>query len=135
MACLTYGIPNMKLGKELVDRRVKLMEQEGIAFLTGTEVGKDYPAELLLKEFDAVVLATGATKPRGLSQIEGSELSGIHYAMDFLTANTQNVLDGEPNSKFVSAQGKDVVVIGGGDTGTDCVGTSMRHGCRSSGTA
>jgi len=128
---LTYGIPNMKLGKELVDRRVDLMEQEGIAFLTDMEVGKDYAADRLMKEFDAVVLATGATKPRGLSGIEGGDLKGIHYAMDFLTANTQNVLTGQPNSDFVSAEGKDVVVIGGGDTGTDCVGTSMRHGCHS----
>ena len=114
----------MKLGKELVDRRVKLMEQEGIAFLTNTEVGKDFPADRLLKEFDAVVLATGATKPRGLPPIEGGDLKGIHYAMDFLTANTQSVLDGKPHENFVSAEGKDVVVIGGGDTGTDCVGTS-----------
>ena len=128
---LTYGIPNMKLGKELVDRRVTQMEQEGIAFLTNTEVGKDYAADLLLKEFDAVILATGATKPRGLSGIEGSDLKGIHFAMDFLTANTQNVLTGEMNANFVSAEGKDVVVIGGGDTGTDCVGTSLRHVCHS----
>jgi len=128
---LTYGIPNMKLGKELVDRRVYQMEQEGIAFLTNTEVGKEYAADRLLKEFDAVILATGATKPRGLSGIEGSDLGGIHFAMDFLTANTQAVLNGAPNGNFVSAEGKDVVVIGGGDTGTDCVGTSMRHGCHS----
>ena len=128
---LTYGIPNMKLGKELVDRRVKLMEQEGIAFLTNTEVGKDYAADRLLKEFDAVVLATGATKPRGLPPIDGGDLKGIHYAMDFLTANTQSVLDGRPHDNFVSAEGKDVVVVGGGDTGTDCVGTSLRHRCRS----
>ncbi len=128
---LTYGIPNMKLGKELVDRRVHQMEQEGIAFLTNTEVGKSYAADRLLQEFDAVILATGATKPKGLSGIEGSDLAGIHFAMDFLTANTQAVLNSAPNEKFISAEGKDVVVIGGGDTGTDCVGTSMRHGCHS----
>ena len=128
---LTYGIPNMKLAKDLVDRRVKLMEQEGIAFLTETEVGKNYPADRLQKEFDAVILATGSTKPRGLSGIEGGDLKGIHFAMDFLTANTQNLLDGTENDKFVSAEGHDVVVIGGGDTGTDCVGTSLRHKCRS----
>lgn len=128
---LTYGIPNMKLDKELVQRRVTQMEQEGIAFITSTEVGKDYAADRLTKEFDAVILATGATKARGLSGIEGSDLHGIHFAMDFLTANTQNVLTGQPNENFVSAESKDVVVIGGGDTGTDCVGTSMRHGCRS----
>lgn len=128
---LTYGIPNMKLDKELVQRRVTQMEQEGIAFITNTEVGKDYESERLLKEFDAVIIATGATNARGLSGIEGSDLQGIHFAMDFLTANTQHVLTGTPNENFVSAEGKDVVVIGGGDTGTDCVGTSMRHGCRS----
>jgi len=128
---LTYGIPNMKLGKELVYRRIKLMEQEGITFVTNTEVGSNYPAEKLSAEFDAVILATGATKARGLSGIEGSDLGGIHYAMDFLTANTQAVLDGTLSENFVSAEGKDVVVIGGGDTGTDCVGTSVRHGCRS----
>ena len=128
---LTYGIPNMKLGKELVDRRVRLMEQEGIAFLTETEVGGNYPADRLQKEFDAVILATGATRPRGLSGIEGGDLKGIHYALDFLTANTQNVLDDHAGDNFVSAEGRDVVVIGGGDTGTDCVGTSLRHKCRS----
>ena len=128
---LTYGIPNMKLGKELVERRVHQMEQEGIAFLTNTEVGRGYAADRLLQEFDAVILATGATKPRGLSGIEGGDLQGIHFAMDYLTANTQAVLSGETNENFVSAEGRDVVVVGGGDTGTDCVGTSLRHGCRS----
>lgn len=128
---LTYGIPNMKLDKELVQRRVTQMEQEGIAFLTNMEVGQDYAAERLTQEFDAVVIATGATKARGLSGIEGSDLQGIHLAMDFLTANTQNVITGTPNENYISAKGKDVVVIGGGDTGTDCVGTSLRHGCHS----
>jgi len=128
---LMYGIPNMKLDKnEVVLRRIKLLEAEGIKFVCNTEVGKNYPAEKLLKEFDAVVLATGATKPRDLP-IPGRELKGIHFAMDFLTANTKSLLDQHKNGNFIDATGKDVVVIGGGDTGTDCVGTSMRHGCKS----
>jgi glutamate synthase (NADPH/NADH) small chain len=101
-----------------------------VKFVCNTEVGKDFPVENLLKEFDAVVLCTGATKPRDLP-IEGRELKGIHFAMDFLTANTKAVLDKHKNGSFISAEGKDVVIIGGGDTGTDCVGTSMRHGCKS----
>jgi glutamate synthase (NADPH/NADH) small chain len=128
---LMYGIPNMKLDKqEVVLRRIKQMEDEGIKFVCNTEVGKNYPAEKLLKEFDAVILATGATRPRDLP-IPGRELKGIHFAMDFLTANTKSVLDGHKNGSFIDATAKDVVVIGGGDTGTDCVGTSMRHGCKS----
>jgi glutamate synthase (NADPH/NADH) small chain len=125
-----YGIPNMKLDKALVQRRVDHMDAEGITFLTNTEVGKDYPSENLLREFDAVVLCTGATKPRDLP-IEGRHLKGVHFAMEFLHANTRSLLDGEKNSAFISAEGKDVMVIGGGDTGTDCVGTAMRHGCKS----
>src|ERR1017187_2556469 len=128
---LMYGIPNMKLDKEqVVLRRIRQMEAEGIRFLCNTEVGKNFPAEKLLKEFDAVVLCTGATKPRDLP-IEGRQLKGIHFAMDFLTANTKSLLDQHKNGDFIDATGKDVVVIGGGDTGTDCVGTSMRHGCKS----
>ncbi|HEY5044139.1 MAG TPA: glutamate synthase subunit beta [Verrucomicrobiae bacterium] len=128
---LMYGIPNMKLDKqEVVLRRLKVLEAEGIKFVCNTEVGKNYPAEKLLQEFDAVILATGATKPRDLP-IEGRQLKGIHFAMDFLTANTKSVLDGHKNGDFISATGKDVVVIGGGDTGTDCVGTAIRHGCKS----
>jgi glutamate synthase (NADPH/NADH) small chain len=128
---LMYGIPNMKLDKkEVVLRRIKLLEDEGVKFVCNTEVGKDLPAEQLLQEFDAVVLCTGATKPRDLP-IEGRQLKGIHFAMEFLTANTKSVLDGSKNDNFISAEGKDVVIIGGGDTGTDCVGTSIRHGCNS----
>ena len=128
---LMYGIPNTKLDKnEVVMRRIKQMEDEGIKFVCNTEVGKNYPVEKLLKEFDAVILATGATKPRDLP-IPGRELKGIHFAMDFLTANTKSILDGHKNGSFIDATAKDVVVIGGGDTGTDCVGTSMRHGCKS----
>lgn len=128
---LMYGIPNMKLDKkEVVLRRIELLEAEGVQFVCNTEVGKDLPAEMLLKEFDAVVLCTGSTRPRDLP-IEGRDLKGIHFAMDFLTANTKAVLDGSPEDNYISAAGKDVVIIGGGDTGTDCVGTSIRHGCNS----
>jgi glutamate synthase (NADPH/NADH) small chain len=129
---LTYGIPNMKLDKrEIVDRRVRILEAEGIKFLTKCEVGKDYSAEDLRKNFDAIVLCGGATKPRDLP-IEGRNLKGIHFAMDFLTQNTKSLLDsGLKDGQYISAKGKDVIVIGGGDTGTDCVGTSLRHGCKS----
>ncbi|MBW4519085.1 MAG: glutamate synthase small subunit [Scytolyngbya sp. HA4215-MV1] len=128
---LMYGIPNMKLDKEaVVLRRLNILEAEGVKFICNTEVGKDLPAENLLKEFDAVLLCTGATRPRDLP-IAGRELKGIHFAMDFLTANTQAILDKQPNGNFINAAGKDVVIIGGGDTGTDCVGTSIRHGCKS----
>jgi len=128
---LTYGIPNMKLDKEkVVMRRIKVLEQEGIKFVCDCEVGKTLPARQLLDESDAVVLCTGATKPRDLP-VEGRQLKGILFAMDFLTANTRSLLDGHKNGDFISAAGKDVIIIGGGDTGTDCVGTSMRHGCRS----
>jgi glutamate synthase (NADPH/NADH) small chain len=127
---LMYGIPNMKLDKSLIQRRVDQMSSEGISFLTGTEVGKDYPTDKLMREFDAVVLCTGATKARDLP-IEGRNLKGIHFAMEFLQANTRSLLDGHKNGSFISATGKDVIVIGGGDTGTDCVGTSIRHGCNS----
>jgi glutamate synthase (NADPH) small chain len=128
---LMYGIPNMKLEKEdVVLRRLKVLEQEGVTFTCNTEVGKDLPVETLLKDYDSVVLCTGATRPRDLP-IEGRQLKGIHFAMDFLTANTQSVLDQRNVENFISAQNQDVVIIGGGDTGTDCVGTSIRHGCRS----
>ncbi len=128
---LMYGIPNMKLDKRTVQRRIDLMAAEGIRFLTNCEAGKDYPAAKLLQEFDAVVLCGGATKPRDLP-IEGRNLKGIHFAMEFLHANTKSLLDSNhQDGQYLSAQGKDVIVIGGGDTGTDCVGTSMRHGCKS----
>jgi glutamate synthase (NADPH/NADH) small chain len=124
---LMYGIPNMKLDKkEVVLRRIALLEAEGVEFRCGVTVGTDVTAEQLKSDFDAVVICTGATKPRDLP-IAGRELGGIHFAMDFLTANTRAVLDG--GKEFISADGKDVVIIGGGDTGTDCVGTSVRHGC------
>ncbi|MBI4970278.1 MAG: glutamate synthase subunit beta [Candidatus Omnitrophica bacterium] len=127
---LMYGIPNMKLDKKVVDRRTNLMFEAGIKFVTNTEVGKNYPAEKLLKEFDAAVLCAGATKPRDLP-IPGRELKGISFAVDFLQANTKSLLDKTSAPNFISAEGKHVIVIGGGDTGTDCVGTSIRHGARS----
>ena len=127
---LMYGIPNMKLDKEeVVMRRIKLLEQEGVKFVCNCDVGRFLSAQQLLEEFDAIVLCMGATRPRDLP-IEGRQLKGVHFAMDFLTANTRSLLDGHRNGNFISATGKDVVVIGGGDTGTDCVGTAMRHGCK-----
>ena len=130
---LVYGIPNMKLDKQVVQRRVNLMAAAGIQFVTCTEVGKDYPVEKLLTEFDAAVLCGGATKPRDLP-VEGRSLKGVHFAVDFLTANTRNMLGAsleDTRMMTISARNKDVIVIGGGDTGTDCVGTALRHGCRS----
>lgn len=126
-----YGIPNMKLDKRVVRRRVDLLAEEGVTFVTNTEVGRDYPAEKLLKDFDAAVLCGGATKPRDLP-VEGRKLKGIHFAVEFLSRNTKSLLDSNlKDNNFISAAGKDVIVIGGGDTGTDCVGTALRHGCRS----
>jgi glutamate synthase (NADPH/NADH) small chain len=128
---LTYGIPQMKLEKSLVDRRVKLLEQEGITFVTGVEVGKTFPTAKLRSDFDAVVLCGGATAARDLPA-PGRELKGVHLAMEFLTLSTKSLLDSAlADGKYISAKDKHVVVIGGGDTGTDCVGTSMRHGCKS----
>ncbi len=130
---LVYGIPNMKLSKTVVQRRVNFMETEGITFVTNVEIGKDYPSEKLMNEFDASVLCCGATKPRDLS-VEGRSLKGVYFAMEFLTANTRNLLGTTSENTSMaafSARGKDVIVIGGGDTGTDCVGTALRHGCRS----
>ena len=126
---LMYGIPNMKLQKELVQRRVDILAEEGIVFVTNTEVGKDVSVKQLESDFDAVVLCIGATVPRDLP-VEGRELNGVHFAMDFLKANTKSLLDSEhKDGQFINAQGKNVVVIGGGDTGTDCIGTSLRHQC------
>jgi glutamate synthase (NADPH/NADH) small chain len=125
---LMYGIPNMKLDKkEVVERRLKLMEQEGIKFECNADVGGNVPVESLRKDFDAIVVCTGATLPRDLP-VEGREFKGVHFAMDYLTASTKAILDGGPESCPIHAAGKDVVVIGGGDTGTDCVGTAIRQG-------
>jgi glutamate synthase (NADPH/NADH) small chain len=128
---LMYGIPNMKLDKRLVQRRVDLMAAEGVSFVTGQAVGIEYPTDQLMSEYDGVVLCGGATKPRDL-QIEGRNLNGVYFAMDFLRPNTKSLLDsGHLDGRYPSAEGKDVIVIGGGDTGTDCVGTALRHGCKS----
>jgi len=127
---LMYGIPNMKLDKNIVQRRVDLMAEEGVTFITNTAVGVDIPAGALREQFDAVVLCCGATKPRDLP-IPGRDLKGIHFAMEFLHANTKSLLDNHhKNGKYISASGKNVIVVGGGDTGTDCVGTAMRHQCK-----
>ncbi|NGP89410.1 glutamate synthase subunit beta [Fodinibius halophilus] len=127
---LTYGIPNQKLDKSVVQRRVELLEKEGIKFVTNTEVGTDLSTRELTDNHDAIILATGATKPRDLD-IEGRELDGIHFAMEFLHKNVESLLDSNhEDDNYISAKDKEVIVIGGGDTGTDCVSTSMRHGCK-----
>ncbi len=128
---LMYGIPNMKLDKQTVQRRVDLMAAEGVKFVTGAEVGVNVDARKLREEHDALVLATGATRPRDLP-VPGRELKGVHFAMEFLHANTKSLLDSQlKDGNYISAKDKHVIVIGGGDTGNDCLGTSMRHGCRS----
>jgi glutamate synthase (NADPH/NADH) small chain len=128
---LMYGIPNMKLDKNAVlKRRIDVLEKEGIEFKTNTEVGKNYPAEKLLTDFDAAILCIGATKPRDL-KVEGRNLNGIYFAVNYLSLNTRAILDGKGDGGYISAKDKDVVVIGGGDTGTDCVGTAIRQGCKS----
>jgi glutamate synthase (NADPH/NADH) small chain len=127
---MMYGIPNMKLDKQVIERRVKQLADEGIRFVTQTEIGTHIRADRLVKDYEAVVLCAGSTQARELP-IEGRSLEGIHLAMEFLTANTRSLLDSNlADGKYVSAKGKNVVVIGGGDTGTDCVGTSIRHGAK-----
>ena len=127
---LMYGIPNMKLDKQdVVMRRIKLLEQEGVKFVCNADVGDNYEAQMMRRDFDAVVLCTGATQARDLP-VEGRALGGVHFAMDYLTTATQAVLGKGPKTAPIQAKGLDVVVIGGGDTGTDCVGTAMRQGCR-----
>ena len=128
---LMYGIPNMKLDKDTVQRRVDLMEAAGIKFVTNAHVGVNLDVAELKEKNDAIILAVGATKPRDLP-IPGRELKGVHFAMEFLKANTKSLLDSKlEDGNYISAEGKDVIVIGGGDTGTDCIGTSIRHGCTS----
>jgi len=130
---LMYGIPNMKLEKHIVQRRVDLMAEEGVQFVTNTEIGKDVSADQLKRDFDAVVLCTGATKPNDFfANTPGRDLRGIHFAMEFLHANTKSLLDSElRDGNYISAKDKHVIVIGGGDTGTDCIGTALRHDCKS----
>ncbi len=126
---LMYGIPNMKLDKGLVQKRIQIMEAEGIEFRTQSWVGRNVDPEKILAEYDAVILALGATVPRDM-QVPGRNLKGIHFAMEYLTFSTKNLLDGkEFNGSALSAHGKQVVVIGGGDTGNDCLGTALRQGC------
>lgn len=128
---LMYGIPNMKLEKHIVERKVKVMEAEGVTFVTGADIGKNTKADKLLKEFDRVVLACGSSNPRDI-HVPGRDAEGIYFAVDFLKANTKSLLDSEFEDKqFVDTRDKNVIIIGGGDTGNDCVGTSIRHGCKS----
>ena len=127
---LMYGIPNMKLDKKIVERRVQLLRDAGVTFNTNADVGRNVDVKKLMNDFDAVLLATGATTPRDLP-IDGRKLNGIHFAMDFLKANTKSLCDSNlKDGNYISAKDKHVVVIGGGDTGTDCIGTSLRHGCK-----
>ena len=129
---LMYGIPNMKLDKQVVLRRINLMAEEGVKFVCNANVGENYDAQQICDEYDAVVLATGASQPRDLA-CEGREgVKGIHFAVDFLKANTKSLLDSKhEDGNYINAEGKNVIVIGGGDTGTDCVATCLRHGCKS----
>ncbi|MDA1016130.1 MAG: glutamate synthase subunit beta [Planctomycetota bacterium] len=131
---LMYGIPNMKLEKKaVVQRRIDVMAAEGVKFVTGVAIGQDLPAKKLMDDFDAVVLCVGATKPNDFfARTPGRDLNGIHFAMEFLTKNTKSLLDSNhADGQYISAKDKHVVVIGGGDTGTDCIGTSLRQGCKS----
>lgn len=128
---LMYGIPNMKLEKHVIDRKIHIMEEEGIEFITGVNVGKDVKASKLMKEYDRVILACGAKNPRDI-KVPGRDAEGIFFAVDFLAATTKSLLDSDlKDNKYISAKGKKVVIIGGGDTGNDCVGTSIRHGAAS----
>ncbi|MDJ0755093.1 MAG: glutamate synthase subunit beta [Ardenticatenaceae bacterium] len=128
---MTYGIPNMKIEKETVFRRIRLMEESGIEFLCNTNVGVDIEVETLQRDFDAVVLCGGATNANNLP-LPGRDLGGIYFAVDYLSQTTESLIQSNlANNNYLSAKGKDVIVIGGGDTGTDCVGTAVRHGCRS----
>jgi glutamate synthase (NADPH/NADH) small chain len=128
---LMYGIPNMKLEKHIVDRKVNIMKEEGVTFVTSTDVGKDIKADKLLHDFDRVVLACGASNPRDINA-PGRDAKGIYFAVDFLKANTKSLLDSNfEDKKYVDTKNKNVVIIGGGDTGNDCLGTSIRHGAKS----
>lgn len=140
---LMYGIPNMKLDKAVIGRRIKLMQEEGVEFIFGSDVGRDIPAGELLDKYDALVLACGAKQARALKGADTEKIKGIYYAVDFLKSTTRSLLDREDmisgrsvedfmkGGSFISAKGKNVVVVGGGDTGNDCIGTVIRHGCKS----
>lgn len=128
---LMYGIPNMKLEKHIIMRRVELMKAEGVIFVTNADVGRNVKASDIMAEYDAVILACGSSNPRDI-KAEGRDAQGIYFAVDFLKATTKSLLDSNlQDGNYISAKDKDVVIIGGGDTGNDCVGTSVRHGCRS----
>ena len=128
---LMYGIPNMKLEKSVIDRKINIMKEEGVEFKTNVNVGKDVKASELLKNYDRVILACGASHPRDIT-VEGRDANGIYFAVDFLKSTTKSLLDNDlKDGTYISAKGKNVMVIGGGDTGNDCVGTSIRHGAKS----
>lgn len=126
-----YGIPNMKLEKKIVNRRIELMKAEGVVFVTNADVGNNISADEIKENFDAVILACGSSSPRDINA-EGRDANGIYFAVDFLKATTKSLLDSNlQDENYISAKDKNVVIIGGGDTGNDCVGTSIRHGCAS----
>lgn len=128
---LMYGIPNMKLEKHIIERKVNIMKEEGITFITNANVGKDISAEEIIAQYDIVVLACGASNPRDIN-VPGRSADGIYFAVDFLTSTTKSLLDNQmADGTYVSAKDKNVIVIGGGDTGNDCVGTCVRHGAKS----
>lgn len=128
---LMYGIPNMKLEKQIIERKIKIMEEEGVTFVTNADIGKSVKADKLLKEFDRVVLACGSSNPRDIDA-PGRDAKGIYFAVDFLGQNTKSLLDSDfKDKKYVDTKNKHVVIIGGGDTGNDCVGTAIRHGAKS----
>ncbi|MDD3252230.1 MAG: glutamate synthase subunit beta [Lachnospiraceae bacterium] len=128
---LMYGIPNMKLEKHVIDRKIEVMKAEGVTFVTGADVGNTVKANKLKKEFDSIILACGASNPRDI-QAPGRDAEGIYFAVDFLKSTTKSLLNSNlEDDSYISAKDKHVIVIGGGDTGNDCVGTSIRHGCAS----
>ena len=128
---LMYGIPNMKLEKHIIDRKVEQMKAEGVTFITGVNVGRDITSKELLRQYDRVILACGASHPRDI-KVNGREAEGVYFAVDFLKSTTKSLLDtGLKEGTFISAKDKNVIVIGGGDPGNDCVGTCVRHGAKS----
>ena len=128
---LRYGIPNMKLEKHIIDRKLNVMRDEGVEFVTEANIGQNIKAKKIMDDYDAVVLAVGASNPRDINA-PGRDADGIYFAVDFLTATTKSLLDSDlTDGKYISAKDKNVIVIGGGDTGNDCVGTAIRHGCKS----
>lgn len=128
---LMYGIPNMKLEKTVIDRKIQVMKEEGVSFVTGADIGHNYKVNRLKRDFDCIILACGASNPRDI-QVPGRDAEGIYFAVDFLKSTTKSLLNsGLEDGNYISAKDKHVLVIGGGDTGNDCVGTAMRHGCAS----